>query len=89
MAKCGKTKRVYTPKPTNQELYNKIDAALRTELAEALPELVGQPLHAMLDRGVYLAPSAFEAGFLSTAHSEQDIADTIEAARAAFKLVAG
>jgi len=45
--------------------------------------------HAMLDRGVYLAPSAFEAGFLSTAHSEQDIADTIEAARAAFKLVAG
>jgi glutamate-1-semialdehyde 2,1-aminomutase len=45
--------------------------------------------HAMLDRGVYLAPSAFEAGFLSTAHSEQDIADTLEAARAAFKIAAG
>jgi len=44
--------------------------------------------HAMLDRGVYLAPSAFEAGFLSTAHSEQDIADTIEAAREAFKIAA-
>ena len=44
--------------------------------------------HAMLERGVYLAPSAFEAGFLSTAHSEQDIADTIEAARAAFKVAA-
>ena len=44
--------------------------------------------HAMLDRGVYLAPSAFEAGFLSTAHSEQDIADTLEAARAAFKIAA-
>ncbi len=40
--------------------------------------------HAMLDRGVYLAPSAFEAGFMSTAHSDQDIADTLDAARAAF-----
>jgi polyribonucleotide nucleotidyltransferase len=36
MAKCGKTKRVYTPKPVNQELYNKIDAALRTDLVDAL-----------------------------------------------------
>ncbi|MGH8041171.1 MAG: glutamate-1-semialdehyde 2,1-aminomutase [Rudaea sp.] len=44
--------------------------------------------HAMLDHGVYLAPSAFEAGFLSAAHSEQDIADTLEAARAAFREVA-
>jgi glutamate-1-semialdehyde 2,1-aminomutase len=41
--------------------------------------------HAMLDRGVYVAPSAFEAGFLSTAHSEQDIADTIQAARESFR----
>jgi glutamate-1-semialdehyde 2,1-aminomutase len=41
--------------------------------------------HAMLERGVYLAPSAFEAGFMSTAHSEQDIANTLEAARAAFR----
>ncbi len=40
--------------------------------------------HGMLERGVYLAPSAFEAGFISAAHSEQDIADTLEAARAAF-----
>jgi glutamate-1-semialdehyde 2,1-aminomutase len=40
--------------------------------------------HAMLDRGIYLAPSAFEAGFMSSAHSEQDIADTLDAARAAF-----
>jgi glutamate-1-semialdehyde 2,1-aminomutase len=38
----------------------------------------------MLDRGIYLAPSAFEAGFMSAAHSEQDIADTVDAARAAF-----
>ncbi len=40
--------------------------------------------HAMLKRGVYLAPSAFEAGFLSAAHGERDIADTLDAARAAF-----
>ena len=41
--------------------------------------------HAMLERGVYLAPSAYEAGFMSTAHSEQDIADTLDAARHAFR----
>jgi glutamate-1-semialdehyde 2,1-aminomutase len=41
--------------------------------------------HAMLERGVYLAPSAFEAGFMSVAHSEQDIADTLQAAREAFR----
>jgi glutamate-1-semialdehyde 2,1-aminomutase len=41
--------------------------------------------HAMLARGVYLAPSAFEAGFMSAAHSEQDIADTLQAARVALK----
>ena len=40
--------------------------------------------HGMLKRGVYLAPSAFEAGFMSAAHSEQDIADTFAAAREAF-----
>jgi len=40
---------------------------------------------AMLGRGVYLAPSAFEAGFMSAAHSEQDIADTLQAAREAFR----
>jgi glutamate-1-semialdehyde 2,1-aminomutase len=44
--------------------------------------------HAMLARGVYLAPSAFEAGFLSAAHSEQDIADTIQAARESFREIA-
>jgi glutamate-1-semialdehyde 2,1-aminomutase len=40
--------------------------------------------HAMLDRGVYLAPSQFEAGFLSTAHGDTEIARTVEAAREAF-----
>jgi glutamate-1-semialdehyde 2,1-aminomutase len=41
--------------------------------------------HGMLKRGVYLAPSAFEAGFMSSAHTDQDIADTLEAARGALR----
>ena len=44
--------------------------------------------HAMLRRGVYFAPSAFEAGFLSSAHGEEELAFTIQAAREAFKEVA-
>ena len=41
--------------------------------------------HAMLTAGHYFAPSAFEAGFVSAAHSEADIAETISAAEAIFK----
>ena len=41
--------------------------------------------HAMLDEGVYLAPSAFEAGFVSSAHSEQEITATLQAAEKVFK----
>jgi len=41
--------------------------------------------HAMRERGVYLAPSAFEAGFMSIAHTDDVIIDTIDAARAAFQ----
>jgi glutamate-1-semialdehyde 2,1-aminomutase len=40
--------------------------------------------HAMLDEGVYLAPSAFEAGFVSSAHTDADIAATIAAADKVF-----
>jgi glutamate-1-semialdehyde 2,1-aminomutase len=40
--------------------------------------------HLMLDEGVYLAPSSFEAGFLSLAHTEQDINNTLIAAKKAF-----
>ncbi|HLG96928.1 MAG TPA: glutamate-1-semialdehyde 2,1-aminomutase [Bryobacteraceae bacterium] len=40
--------------------------------------------HWMLERGVYLAPSQFEAGFVSAAHSEEDIARTVSAAREFF-----
>jgi len=41
--------------------------------------------HGMLDRGVYLAPALYEAGFVSAAHSEADIAATVAAAREALK----
>jgi len=41
--------------------------------------------HGLLDRGVYIAPALYEAGFVSAAHSEQDIADTITAAREVFR----
>ena len=40
--------------------------------------------HLMLEEGVYLAPSAFEAGFMSLAHNQEDIQRTIDAARRCF-----
>ena len=40
--------------------------------------------HGMLQEGVYLAPASYEAGFLSAAHSDQDINDTLDAAERAF-----
>jgi len=45
--------------------------------------------HAMLERGVFLAPSAYEAGFMSSAHDDSVIDATIAAAREAFKVVKG
>ena len=45
--------------------------------------------HAMLGKGYYFAPSAFEAGFVSAAHSTQDIDKTIQAAREVFGQMAG
>ena len=43
-----------------------------------------QFFHGMLKRGVYFAPSAFEAGFLSSAHGDIEISHTLEAARDVF-----
>jgi glutamate-1-semialdehyde 2,1-aminomutase len=40
----------------------------------------------MLERGVYLAPSAYEAGFVSGAHGAQEIDATLAAARKAFQV---
>ncbi len=51
-------------------------------------ELYGRFFHAMLDEGVYLAPSQFEAAFVSVAHTDEIIDQTISAARKAFKTLA-
>ena len=40
--------------------------------------------HGMLDRGIYFAPALYEAGFVSAAHSAQDVADTVAAAKEVF-----
>jgi glutamate-1-semialdehyde 2,1-aminomutase len=48
-------------------------------------ELYGKFFHAMLDEGIYLAPSQFEAAFVSIAHTEEIIEQTINAARNAFQ----
>lgn len=47
-------------------------------------ERFGHFFHAMLEEGIYLAPSAFEAGFISSAHSDADIDETLAAAEKAF-----
>jgi glutamate-1-semialdehyde 2,1-aminomutase len=54
-----------------------------TDLASAKTadvSLYARFFHAMLDRGVYFAPAQFEAGFVSTAHTEADVDRTIAAA---------
>lgn len=48
----------------------------------------GRFFHAMLARGVYLAPSAFEAGFVSARHGDAELAHTLDAAREAFQQLA-
>ncbi len=66
----------------------------RTGNPHALPDVSGSDIerfkrffHAMLDRGVYLAPSAYEAGFVSAAHDDAAIEATIAAAREAFAAI--
>ncbi len=52
-----------------------------TEAMQSDRKLFAQYFHKMLENGVYLAPSQFEAGFLSTAHTEEDIEKTLAAAK--------
>ena len=51
-------------------------------------EMFKRFFHAMLAQGIYLAPSAYEAGFMSAAHSQDDIARTLEAAQRSFRQAA-
>jgi glutamate-1-semialdehyde 2,1-aminomutase len=54
------------------------------EVMQSDREAFNRFFHAMLERGVYLAPSAYEAGFVSAAHTPADLEATFAAARAAF-----
>ncbi|MEY3885416.1 MAG: hypothetical protein RIS87_1191 [Pseudomonadota bacterium] len=58
------------------------------EVMQSNKEHFNKFFHSMLDSGIYLGPSAFEAGFVSAAHSDADIAFTVAAAKKAFALVA-
>jgi glutamate-1-semialdehyde 2,1-aminomutase len=58
------------------------------EAMQADRERFSRFFHAMLERGIYLAPSAYEAGFVSAAHGKGEIEETLAAARAAFGLLA-
>ena len=62
-------------------------AAPPTSFAEVMrcdKERFNRFFHEMLKRGIYLAPSAYEAGFVSAAHGREQIEATIAAAREAF-----
>ena len=56
-----------------------LESAMKSDVA-----LYARFFHAMLDRGVYLAPSQFEAGFVSSAHTTRDIERTLAAADASL-----
>ncbi len=58
------------------------------DIAGADVDIFKRFFHAMLDRGVYLAPSMYEAGFVSAAHGPDIIAATLDAADAAFAQLA-
>ncbi|KAF3978580.1 MAG: glutamate-1-semialdehyde 2,1-aminomutase [Methylococcales symbiont of Iophon sp. n. MRB-2018] len=65
---------------SNEEKVSHFSQVMKTD-----QERFKQFFHGMLQQGVYLAPSAFEAGFVSAAHSEEDIEKTIDAASTVFK----
>ena len=58
-----------------------------TSASKSDRELYGKFFHAMLNEGVYLAPSQFEAGFIGLAHTDELLDRTVEAARRAFEMV--
>lgn len=57
------------------------------EVMQSDKEAFNKFFHSMLDSGIYLGPSAFEAGFVSAAHTDEDIAMTLQAAKKAFALL--
>ena len=63
---------------TGQPVHNLADAMTSNR------ERFAKYFHGMLGQGIYIAPSQFEAGFISTAHSAEDIEKTLKAARSVF-----
>jgi glutamate-1-semialdehyde 2,1-aminomutase len=55
------------------------------EVLESHRESFNKFSHLMLEQGIYFGPSAFEAGFVSSAHTDDDINQTIQAAMSSFK----
>ncbi|MNS85953.1 Glutamate-1-semialdehyde 2,1-aminomutase [compost metagenome] len=62
------------------ELPSNYDSVMKSD-----KPLFNKFFHGMLERGHYFAPALYEAGFVSSAHTDADIASTVEAARAVFK----
>ena len=58
-----------------------------TDVKKSDLSLFKQFFHGMLCEGIYLAPSAYEVGFLSAAHGQKEIAQTIEAADKVFSFM--
>jgi glutamate-1-semialdehyde 2,1-aminomutase len=59
-----------------------------TSAAESDTEAFGRFFRAMIENGIYLPPSQFEAAFMSAAHTEHDVQETIAAAKQAFAMAA-
>jgi len=59
-----------------------------TSAAKSDTEAFGRFFRALLESGIYLPPSQFEAAFLSTAHTERDVQQTVTAAKEAFAMAA-
>ena len=55
------------------------------DVMQSNKERYGKYFHLSLEAGIYLAPSQFEAAFISNAHTDEDIEKTIEASLAAMK----
>ena len=65
-----------------EEPVNDFKSAVKSDTA-----LYGKYFHEMLKRGIYLAPAQFEALFISTAHTKEDLDKTIEANREAMLVI--
>ena len=87
MTEARKTKVTFSAQAIGSMFGVYFRASPPTSFAEVMQcdkERFNRFFHEMLTRGVYLAPSAYEAGFVSAAHREEDIEATLAAAREAF-----